>query len=211
MQTLAVSASGVPPSGAYALLVCGETPPTAPAQGTSAAAVGTPCTPSPELSPTFGGFDYKEVTLDENNAACAGAVCFINHFQGLTGCPFGQTQDGGPFLGEDAGCTVPGTSTLVHPDSPQLGAHGAEVLPWCVDRKADEAVYCSCRCADAEGRTDAGPVCACPSGYACTPVVQAGQGGDPRAGAYCIKAGTAYDPASSCTMGWCDPTADACP
>ncbi len=205
-QSLAVSASGTLPSGAFSYLVCGEAPPSAPAQGTCAAKIGTPCTPSPELAPTFGGFDYRDVTVDENNAACSGAVCLVNHFQGLTGCPFGQAQDGGPPSGDDAGCTVPGTSIPVRP----IGTQGAEVLPWCVDRQADDAVYCSCRCADAEGRTDAGPVCACPSGYACTQIAPAAQGGDPGAGAYCIKAGTAYDPNSSCAT-LCDPTTDACP
>jgi hypothetical protein len=51
--------------------------------------------------------------------------------------------------------------------------------------------------------------CTCPSGYACTQVVPEVQAGDPRAGAYCIQSGTAYNPNTVCST--CDPNTNKCP
>ena len=57
----------------------------------------------------------------------------------------------------------------------------------CADPAATErSVYCTCRC-DSEGTSDAD--CACPTGYACSEVLQrAGAGVN---GKYCIKQQTA--------------------
>jgi hypothetical protein len=190
-QVILTSATGRTPSG--------ETPPSAAPQGTSSAPIGTACTPSQELSVTFAGFDYHEVTLDENNAACGGDVCLVNHFQGLTSCPYGQKQDAGAAPGA---CTVPGS------DAPVTGQ---EVQPECVDRQASAAVVCSCRCANTAGKTNDGAIyCTCPSDYSCTQVVPAAQSGDPRAGAYCIKNGTVYDRNSVC-LSTCSETLSNCP
>jgi hypothetical protein len=207
-QTIVTSASGAPPAGAVGVFVCGQTPPSEALQGTRSDAVGASCTPSPELSPSFAGFNSREVTLDENNASCGGDVCLVNHFQGLTDCAYGQEQDGGPAPGAITGCTVPGTSTPVMPNAAKTGQ---QVLPQCVDRETGAAVYCTCRCANTAGQTNDGATyCTCPSGFSCTPLVPAGQSGDPRAGAYCIKEGTAYDANTSCNS-WCDPTLNNCP
>jgi hypothetical protein len=181
-QQILASAAWTMPAGALAMLGCGATTSETPA-ASSSASVGASCVPSPELSTSFGGFDLDGVTLDENNAACTGSVCLVNHFQGLTGCPYGQQADGEPIAGSPGTtCTAAGTSTPVQ----------VAVQPQCVDRRASQTVYCSCRCANVEGATDDGAAyCACPSGYSCTQVVPAIESGDPRAGAYCIQSGTA--------------------
>jgi hypothetical protein len=204
--TFTVSPTGRP-AGASPLLVCGVTPAGAVSPG-SASSLGASCTPSPERAAPFGGFDLHEVTLDDGNPACPGAVCLVNHFRGLTTCPYGQEADGGGV--EDASaCTVPGTNTPVRPDSPLVQQ---QVSAQCSDRRPDQAVYCSCRCANELGKTDDGaPYCTCPSGYACTQVVPSAGSADPRAGAYCVRAGTAYDPSSSCTSTPCTPYLGNCP
>jgi hypothetical protein len=165
--------------------------------------LGAACVPSAELSASFAGFDYHDVTVDENNATCSGAVCLVNHFQGLTDCPYGQNSNGNPPPPITSGCTVPGTSTPVRPNVDA----GQTVNPQCLDRLVSLTVYCSCRCADTEGNTDAGgSYCTCPSGYACTQVVPATQAG---AGAYCILNVTAYDSANVCEQT-CNPVLSNC-
>jgi hypothetical protein len=83
---------------------------------------------------------------------------------------------------------------------------GKCVLPSCTDRTADKAVYCSCRCANIDGRTDDGAnYCTCPDGFTCEQLVTSiGQGDTGLTGAYCIKAGTKFDLGSSCSVP-CDP------
>jgi hypothetical protein len=172
------------------------------------ASVGTPCIPSEEYSATFSGFDVHELTLDQGNPACGAMVCLVNHFQGRVSCPYGQAADGkGPPPASP--CTVPGSDAGVTPKAPTF--RGETVDPQCADRSGAKAVYCSCRCANAQGKTDDGATyCACPSGFACTQVVAPLVSGDPNAGGYCIPAGTAFDPNTSCA-NFCSPTRSACP
>jgi hypothetical protein len=165
----------------------GNAPPTVP--------VGAACVPSPELSPGFGGFSPREVSVDQGNAACGGGVCLVDHFQGRTTCPDGQSGSGQP-----GSCTVPGTGAPVT----------TAVQPWCADRPAQKAVGCSCRCANAGGRTDDGSAyCACPQGFACTQLVGAVSPNDPLAGGYCIPQGAAYDPTTACATT-CAPGVSGC-
>jgi hypothetical protein len=59
-----------------------------------------------------------------------------------------------------------------------------------LERKADDAVYCSCRC---DGPDDNARYCECPSGYSCVELVEELElGGGQLAGSYCIKEGTRY-------------------
>ncbi len=210
-ERVTVSASALLPVGAVALVGCGQTLTTCASGATPAPSIGVACTPSPEFSSTFGGFNYREVTLDENNAACNDGVCLVNHFQGLTSCPYGQDQNGLPVSVQTTACTVPGSSTPVRPNV-VVGTNLVQsVSPWCTDRTSSDAVYCSCRCANPEGKTDDGAsYCACPAGYTCSQVVPTTRSGDPRAGGYCIKTGTALDPNSVCSSQ-CDPTNHPCP
>ncbi len=197
-QVLLTTPTGLPPAGSLALLGCGETVPDAGGQGVDATSVGTACIPSQERVATFGGFDQRAVTLDENNAACPGAVCLVNHFQGLTTCPYGQDTEAHPANGGAVACSVPGTGEPVRPGA---AVGGETVQPWCTDRLPASTVACSCRCENAQGRTDDGAsYCACPAGFTCSQVVPEIESGDPRAGGYCIAAGTAYDPGSACHM-----------
>lgn len=77
---------------------------------------------------------------------------------------------------------------------------GAQMTAQCTDRLAKDAVYCSCRCSNIEGKTDDGAeYCACPSGFTCSQLVTSiGEKNDITSGAYCIKAGTEYHAESAC-------------
>jgi hypothetical protein len=208
-QQVIFSPTAALPTGATLALGCGATSPWEnSATPPSATSVGSSCLPSAELSPSFAGFSLHEVTLDENNAACPNSVCLVNHFQGRTTCPYGQDMNGDPFSSNSSSCTVPGSTTAVQPTDP---LQGKAVQPQCTDRRSADTVYCSCRCASAEGSaTDGGTYCTCPSGYACTQVAGAIESGDPRAGAYCVKNGTAYNAMGVCPSK-CDATLDNCP
>jgi hypothetical protein len=105
-----------------------------------------------------------------------------NHFQGRVSCKYGQADPG--TNPSQASCHVPGDKSkpiLVNVD-PQLQ-----------DRQADKAVYCSCRC---DGEDKNARYCSCPSGYACTHLVDDLHlvGGSQLAGSYCVRDGTTYDP-----------------
>lgn len=175
--------------------------------------VGDPCTPEDEYLTGFSGFSQSEVNVESRSFQCLTRVCLVNHFQGRVSCPYGQIEDpdapdsglstcmgtlenrnslecqpGG--FGHTAGCQVPDRDgsawedRIVPPVEPQL-----------VDRKAEDAVYCSCRCAPPEGVEDNATYCECPDKFECRPLVDdLGLGKGQLAGSYCIKAGTDYDP-----------------
>lgn len=120
----------------------------------------------------------------------------------------GKTPKGNPANGASTDCTVPGSSEPVRPDA-LVG--GETVQPWCANRRANDVVTCSCRCANVAGGTDDGATyCTCPSGFACAQVVAAAESDDPRAGGYCIKQGTAYGPSSGC-FSTCNASSTPCP
>jgi hypothetical protein len=165
--------------------------------------IGTPCIPPQEHDPTFQGSALAEIGVEPNAASCNGGVCVIDHFQGLSTCPYGQQADGGPVPGASSACTVPGTETPVQ----------VAVTPWCSNRPPSEAVICSCRCEDVNGGTDdSGVFSACPTGFTCTQLVSSlGPAIDSSlTGGYCIKTGTEFEPdAASCLA--CDPSTNPCP
>jgi hypothetical protein len=164
-----------------------------------AATLGKPCVPDQEAEPTFTGFVAPDVNVESKNPSCGDGACLVNHFQGLTSCPYGQSSAGVAPEGATP-CAVPGTSEAV----------SGNVAPQCSNRTATDAVYCSCRCANAEGKMDDGATyCGCPSGFTCAQLVTAIGPGCSIAGGYCIKTGTAYDMAESCRA--CDPTKNPCP
>ncbi len=112
----------------------------------------------------------------------------------------------GPTAGSpyDSPCsTTSSTSTLTQQ------ACNSQVLPQCIDRTADVAVYCSCRCADVNGQTNDGSnYCTCPDGFTCTQLVSSiGVTDSGLTGAYCMKNNTGYN-ATVCSS--CDPTKGNC-
>jgi len=167
--------------------------------GCAQTGVGDPCLPEQEYDPTFQGFNQKEVNVESRSFQCQTRVCLANHFQGRVSCPYGQNN---PGQDSTVTCFVPGSS----PPQPVTGntsasvQDGTVVQPECFDRQANEAVYCSCRCADAPGTPPGGNLCSCPDGFHCSQLVTPIGGEDEQlAGGYCVKTGTDYNAASSCS------------
>ena len=197
------------------------------AQGCKASGVGDPCIPEQEYKADFSGFDPQEVNVESKSFQCLTRLCLVNHFRGRVTCPYGQSSDGsslpsvdgatgGAFPGQDPNgvyadkCTIPGGDKGNSGDlitGPASSPNGAQVEPQCVDREASNTVYCSCRCANADNKTDDGAnYCTCPDGFQCSQLVNpvAGSGNEFLAGAYCIKKGTEYQDFGSCESP-CDP------
>lgn len=187
--------------------------------------VGDPCTPEEEYSQSFLGFSEGEVSVEADSFQCRTRLCLVNHFQGRVSCPYGQNADGTPVSGTQpcnplavaqgstpAGCCEPflqepingfitGTTTYMDP------VNMATVPPQCSNRTAADAVYCSCRCANALGATNDGfNYCNCPDGFTCTQLISSigGNANQGLTGAYCVKNNTAFDPNEGCPA--CSPT-----
>jgi hypothetical protein len=143
--------------------------------------VGDPCTPEDEYGLKFPGYNANEVNVESKSFQCETRVCLVNHFQGRVSCKYGQAAPSPDGTG--ANCHVPGDTT-----KPIL----VKVDPQLAQRTADKAVYCSCRC---DGEDSNARYCKCPSGYACTHLVDdLHLGGGQLAGSYCVRDGTTYDP-----------------
>jgi hypothetical protein len=182
--------------------------------------VGDPCTPEAEYSNSFLGFNYREVSTESADYQCFSRLCLVNHFQGRVSCPYGQDAVGntdwntpGGTATAPKGCTTPFINQKVDGQNPAGSGNykdmtlKATVAAQCVDRRADDAVYCSCRCANLDGKTDDGAVyCACPDGFTCSQLYTSigGMGNQGLTGAYCIKSGTEYNPTTVCGGGQCN-------
>jgi hypothetical protein len=198
------------------------------AQGCKATGVGDPCIPEQEYDPTFLGFDPQEVNVESKSFQCLTRLCLVNHFRGRVTCPYGQDKTGMQLPGIDGAssgsfppqdlqknavgpCLIPGgtdlTKDAITGDPTNNPAAGAQVPPQCVDREAANTVYCSCRCENANGKTDDGAnYCTCPDGFICSQLVNpVGATDVGLTGGYCIKKGTDYQAFSSCDLP-CDPT-----
>jgi len=164
------------------------------AVGCTPGGVGDPCIPEDEYSLTFSGFGYAEANVESRSFQCETRVCIANHFQGRVSCPYGQTADqiapyyaNGALTNADPAsapapglCHIPATNQIVT----------APVAPQAMDRRAENTVYCSCRC---EGADKSAKYCSCPSGYSCLPLVpDLGLGQAQLAGKYCLKNGTEF-------------------
>ncbi len=163
--------------------------------------VGDPCTPEDEYGRTFSGYNAKEVNVESKSFQCETRVCLVNHFQGRVSCKYGQaaptitTEADGTKTSADARCFVPGSPGI--PAKAILTKVDAQLRA----RTADKAVYCSCRC---DGEDQNARYCKCPSGYACTHLVDdLHLGGGQLAGSYCVRDGTGYTGTESET---CAPT-----
>jgi hypothetical protein len=180
--------------------------------GCGSEGIGDPCVPEREFDQTFLGFDEKEVNVESKTFQCRTRLCLVHHFQGRVSCPYGQGQGGeAPAGGEP--CKIPGAATLIEgakdPATKDFvdQRNKSQVKAQCVDRAADKAVYCSCRCADLNGQRPSDQTfCDCPDGFQCERLVTSiGQGNEGLTGSYCIKSNTKYDPTTACTQGECDP------
>lgn len=165
----------------------------------SVSGLGNPCTPEAEYEFNGGGAVLTDLSIDTASTSCDTRVCVQLYFQGRVTCPYGNqaTQQTGRCLpvpalpglytldGTAAGalcCPVPGDAQqrpLSHPVEAQ-----------CSGRSALDSVYCSCRC-DVPAGVDRSTVnlCACPGGFACTPLFE-NPGLPPyMRGSYCLKTG----------------------
>lgn len=174
--------------------------------GCQSGGVGDPCIPEDEYHVDFGGYSVKEVNIESRSFQCTTRVCLVNHFQGRVSCPYGQdtppVDQKGVFNGANGKdgkwCRIPGTDgsdrhdVVTVPVPAQLAGTPAQG-----GRRADDTVYCSCRC---DGPDPNARYCQCPSGYQCTQLVQdlgSGLGSTQLAGSYCVRDGTKYTAASS--------------
>lgn len=160
--------------------------------------VGDPCTPEDEYTPNFAGYNANEVNVESKSFQCETRVCLVNHFQGRVSCKYGQEAAG---TATSANCYVPGTAPVVGAVPTTANIPITQVVsPQAGNRTADKAVYCSCRC---DGDDKNARYCKCPSGYACSHLVDdLHLGGGQLAGSYCVRDGTEYDaknPGADCS------------
>ncbi len=171
--------------------------------------VGDPCTPEQEFQPTFQGFDQKEVLLESKSFQCQTRLCLVNHFKGRVSCPYGQKNGTAPTGAKDP-CFVPGSTDPIIGNAADT-ANGKTVSAQCLDRTADKAVYCSCRCQNVDGRTDDGAnYCKCPDGFHCGQLVTSiGASNEGLTGGYCVKDGTDFKTSDNCGQS-CDASLKNC-
>jgi hypothetical protein len=139
--------------------------------------VGDPCVPEEEYAPDFAGFSAEEASAESRSLQCETRVCLVNHFQGRVSCPYGQSEQQATG---DPRCFVPGSADPIR----------SAVSPQLSKRRADDAVYCSCRC---NGPDQNARYCECPSGFSCEDVIpKLGLGKEQLAGSYCVREGTGF-------------------
>jgi hypothetical protein len=150
--------------------------------------VGDPCIPEDEFFDTFSGFSLGEVNVESRSFQCETRVCLVNKFQGRVSCPYGtngsEPVDGAsPTVNHTRMCEVPGFGDFVT----------VPVAPQRLQRRPDQAVYCSCRC---DGSDPNARYCECPSGFECAEIVvnQDPEQESQLAGSYCIRSNSNVDP-----------------
>jgi hypothetical protein len=153
--------------------------------------VGDPCTPEDEYQIDFSGFAPTEVNVESKSFQCETRLCLVNHFKGRVSCPYGQPGPNDPPADppDTRECFIPGST---EPDDRiQIAVEAQDSR-----RRPNDAVYCSCRCANIDGSKDDGArYCECPSGYDCEKLIEFNlSGGQAQlTGYYCIKQGTRYN------------------
>jgi len=170
--------------------------------------IGDPCVPEDEYNATFTGFGEAEANVESRSFQCETRVCIANHFRGRVTCPYGQTSDyltanvpnaanvyGTP---EPGLCYVPGSSAQ---------AVSVAVDTQLLDRRAEDTVYCSCRCS---GPDKSANYCTCPTGFSCEPLIpDLGFSQAQLVGSYCLKDATQY--AATTKGASCSFAAGNCP
>ena len=156
------------------------------ATGCPSGGVGDPCIPEDEYAAKFNGFGVDEANVESRSFQCETRVCVVNHFQGRVSCPYGNSDATNTPHGA---CYIPSSKDAVT----------ASVPPQLMARRAENTVYCSCRCG---GDDTTAKYCSCPNGYSCSTLVpNLGFGKTNLAGKYCLKSGTEYNGASAKTCG----------
>jgi hypothetical protein len=164
----------------------------------SAGGVGDPCIPEDEYDANFPGYGVEEVNVEAMSFQCETRLCLVNHFQGRVSCPYGQTA---AQIADRPDDDVGGLRCKV-PDG-KKGLVTVEVSKQLLQRRANNSVYCSCRCA---GPDKTARYCDCPSGFTCTLLNDVPLGGSAQLlGSYCVRNGTAYDKMDTNTLE-CSPT-----
>ncbi|MGC4063349.1 MAG: hypothetical protein QM784_01580 [Polyangiaceae bacterium] len=153
--------------------------------GCTPGGVGDPCIPEDEYGADFPGYGVEEVNVEAMSFQCETRLCLVNHFQGRVTCPYGQV-----VTNED-GSQLPAESVQNPCYLPDGNGHpvATDVSPQLLDRRAKDAVYCSCRC---DGPDKNARYCECPSGYRCTLLNEIPLGASQLLGSYCVRNGTAY-------------------
>jgi hypothetical protein len=171
--------------------------------GCEVGGVGDPCTPEDEYLEDFSGFSVDEVNVESRSFQCETRICLVNHFRGRVSCEFGSpdSQLNVNVEPKPDACVLPGSGNLPVkvPVDPQLK-----------ERRANDTVYCSCRC---DGPEADARYCECPSGFSCEHLVDklpvgTGKGGQ-LAGSYCIREGTRY--VRGAAVESCDRNKNNCP
>jgi hypothetical protein len=176
------------------------------AWGCQSGGVGDPCTPEDEYQQFFSGYAFTEVNIESRSFQCETRLCLVNHFQGRVSCPYGQTAMqamAAPSATEYQLCHIPGTTRAEE----RIKVAVEKTL---VDRQAEKAVYCSCRC---DGPDPNARYCKCPTGFQCVLLVNPNDrlGAAELAGSYCIKNETEFTLGRVNTAQVCQPTADNFP
>ena len=150
--------------------------------------VGDPCIPEDEYRTSFQGFAETEVNVESRSFQCETRVCLVANFRGRVSCPYGQRELAtdpnvvDPAIGTGQ-CRIPGTKGQAANELISV-----PVEPQLLERRPDDAVYCSCRC---DGEDANARYCECPSGFECRELIQdLGLGSEQLAGSYCIREGT---------------------
>jgi len=169
--------------------------------GCEAGGVGDPCIPDPEeYVATFPSFSVGEVNITSRSYECESRVCLVNNFQGRVSCPYGTNgpnpDPASRVVNHDEQCQLPGG----------LGQVQVAVRAQRLERRPEDAVYCSCRCA---GPDPNARYCECPAGFECRELVRSGQA-QGLAGSYCIRSGTFVDDALDISPLECDFNAQNC-
>jgi len=175
--------------------------------GCAVTGVGDPCIPEDEFNPTYGQSVADDLVIDVNSVQCETRVCLRHYFRGRVSCPFGNGAIGGQTGKCQAVEKKRGLYTL---DGTQNGTLCCPILgdveekavtrpvdAQCNERKANDSVYCSCRCDvpdDPDIDREKVTLCKCPTGFTCKPLCDRTHGNcslvpKGKWGSYCVKDG----------------------
>jgi hypothetical protein len=161
-QRISFTTGATPPTGVTVKLSCAATTATSSSEACDeafAASTNVGGQCAPDTVPE-GGFDDAEAYVESSSEACGVGPCLVFRLQG-------DPRDN---------CAPRSCA----PDDPDCLS---SVCPSQAD--IDDRVYCSCRC---DGPAGSGPLCECPGGFSCVPVLE--QGPETVRGSYCVRNGT---------------------